>query len=293
MQRRWLRYSPPEAMSLLCFNCHGLGETSTVNNLRGLLRRLSPRVVFLLETKKSKVNMELILNRLIGGSSGLVLLWDKSVDLQFLSSLFHHIDVTIQWSINEPVWRLWEFMVGRRLNTSCERPNRICIYLVEWIRGHSFCGGEIKKFEAQLKGTADAKSRKNILSSIGEWGKREYDSNTRWFHSRASIQRARNHIDGLLNADNILCTEAEEIDNIICNYFASLFSAAPNLDTDEVISPMPIHLTDLKVSDLIEMQSGSWHESMLREILMPCDVEAILDIPLFTFKVTHALHGAL
>jgi len=102
-------------MSLLCFNCRGLGETSSVNNLRGLLRRLSPRVVFLSETKKSKVDMELILNRLgdfFGifvdsrlRSAGLALLWDRFVDLQFFSSSFHHIDVTIQWSINEPVWR--------------------------------------------------------------------------------------------------------------------------------------------------------------------------------------------
>ncbi|KAJ8433730.1 hypothetical protein Cgig2_019798 [Carnegiea gigantea] len=55
---------------------------------------------------------------------------------------------------------------------------------------------EIRKLEAQLKGTADARSRKNILTSIGEWRKREE------------------------------------------------------------------------------------HESMLCEILMPCDVEAMLDIPL-------------
>ncbi|KAJ8433729.1 LOW QUALITY PROTEIN: hypothetical protein Cgig2_019797 [Carnegiea gigantea] len=88
---------------------------SAVINLRRLLRRLFPRVVFLSETKKSKVDMELILNRLgdffgifIDSGKrlgGLALLGDKSVDLQFLSSSFHHIDVTIQWSINESVWR--------------------------------------------------------------------------------------------------------------------------------------------------------------------------------------------
>ena len=58
-----------------------------------------------METKKSKVKIELTLNRLgdffgifvdsSGRSGGLALLWDKSVDLQFLSCSFHHIDETI------------------------------------------------------------------------------------------------------------------------------------------------------------------------------------------------------
>ncbi|KAJ8445113.1 hypothetical protein Cgig2_029485 [Carnegiea gigantea] len=307
------------------------GEDSSTD-----VERLSPRVVFLSETKKSKVDMELTLNRK-GRSGGLALLWDRFADLQFLSSSFHHIDVTIQWSINEPVCRFlgiygWTktqyklrigklvcdlkpnsplpWLVGGDLNkifnnvekggvnqiptwSRFGRLSRIVIYMhwifrdmillggmdkgtfVPWRRG--FFGNvrvEIKKLEAQLKGTVDARSRKNILTSIGEWRKREEvlwwqraridflkygNSNTRWFHSRASMRRARNHIDGLLNADNILCG---------------------SLEMALVILPMPIHLTDLKVSDLIETQSGSWHESMLCEILMPCDVEAILDVPL-------------
>jgi len=39
-------------MSVLCVNCRGLGEAQTVSNLRSLIRRYSPKIVFLSETKK-------------------------------------------------------------------------------------------------------------------------------------------------------------------------------------------------------------------------------------------------
>ncbi|KAJ8444309.1 hypothetical protein Cgig2_019867 [Carnegiea gigantea] len=48
---------------------------------------------------------------------------------------------------------------------------------------------------------------------------------------------------------------------------------------------LPItHKTDqwanLKVSDLIDRDSPSWHADLVRQIFLPCDVELILSIPL-------------
>ena len=40
-----------------------------------------------------------------GRSGGLAILWGSSVSLWFLSSSFNHIDVTIQWSEAESMWR--------------------------------------------------------------------------------------------------------------------------------------------------------------------------------------------
>lgn len=42
-------------MSLLSFNCRGLGHISAVNNLRDLMRREAPTLIFLSETKLSCV----------------------------------------------------------------------------------------------------------------------------------------------------------------------------------------------------------------------------------------------
>ena len=78
-------------MSILCFNYRGLGEFQAVSNLRGLLRRLSPKVVFLSETKRSKVEMANAVQQLgdfigiyvdaRGKSGGLALLWDSNVNV--------------------------------------------------------------------------------------------------------------------------------------------------------------------------------------------------------------------
>ena len=48
-------------MNLLCLNCRGLGAPQAVSDLRSLLRRYAPQVVFLSETKRSKLEMEAIL----------------------------------------------------------------------------------------------------------------------------------------------------------------------------------------------------------------------------------------
>jgi len=78
-------------MSILCFNYRGFGEFQAVSNLRGLLRRLSPKVVFLSETKHSKVEMANAVQQLgdfigiyvdaLGKSGGLVLVWDSNVNV--------------------------------------------------------------------------------------------------------------------------------------------------------------------------------------------------------------------
>jgi len=103
-------------MSLLCFNCKGVGTTQTIFDLYKLLRRLSPKMVFLSKTKWSKVEMESILTELgnlfrvfvdtRGRVGGLAFLWDKKVDATLLSYSLNHIDCTIHWEGDDKVRRL-------------------------------------------------------------------------------------------------------------------------------------------------------------------------------------------
>jgi len=102
-------------MSLLCFNCHGLGESQVVDDLRSLLRRHSPKIVFLSETKRSGAEMELVRRRLgdyfgvyadsHGRAGGLALLWDKSVALTLYSYSAYHMDAYVRWGETDEEWR--------------------------------------------------------------------------------------------------------------------------------------------------------------------------------------------
>ena len=81
--------------------------TQAVSDLCGLLRRFTLEVVFLPETKKSKVEMNDLLPKLgdffrlfvdaRGNSAGLALLCDTKVDVELLSCSSHHIDISSQW----------------------------------------------------------------------------------------------------------------------------------------------------------------------------------------------------
>ncbi|KAJ8431022.1 hypothetical protein Cgig2_003837 [Carnegiea gigantea] len=76
-------------------NKAGMSEIQAVVNLRKFIQRHSPKVAFLLETKRSKVEMEVSMRPLIdyhgfymdahSRASRLGLLWEKKVDLTLLS----------------------------------------------------------------------------------------------------------------------------------------------------------------------------------------------------------------
>lgn len=74
-------------MSIFSLNCRGLGDPQAVENLRLVLRRYSPKLVFLSETKKTASAMAVVKERLgnfdvlhvdcRGQPGGLALLRDK------------------------------------------------------------------------------------------------------------------------------------------------------------------------------------------------------------------------
>ncbi|KAL0457840.1 UNVERIFIED_CONTAM: hypothetical protein Slati_0411200 [Sesamum latifolium] len=79
--------APPRAMSLLVWNCQGLGNPWTVRGLQELIRVHNPLLVFLTETKCSASQIEVLKRRLdlfgvgvssVGKSGGLALLWQKA-----------------------------------------------------------------------------------------------------------------------------------------------------------------------------------------------------------------------
>lgn len=105
----------PSPMSLLCLNYRGLGATQAVSNLRSLLCRLVPTVVFPSETKKTKTEIKALLDKLGNyrgifidarrRSSGFGLLWMETATVDFHSCSMHRINVTIKWEGEDVTWR--------------------------------------------------------------------------------------------------------------------------------------------------------------------------------------------
>ncbi|KAK4387777.1 hypothetical protein Sango_2384300 [Sesamum angolense] len=101
-------------MSLLVWNCQGLGNPMTVKGLRDLLRVNNPHLVFLAETKCSSSQIEALKRRLNmfgccvdskGRSGGLALLWQKSIEVQLQSFSSYHMDVSVRLNEAGDWWR--------------------------------------------------------------------------------------------------------------------------------------------------------------------------------------------
>ena len=102
------------------------------------------------------------------------------------------------------------------MENSLLRLSKCATALVEWNQTtFGVVGQQIRKLEHQLRTQTDALSWRNTLSLIRDCRKKEEilwwqqarsnylkfgDSNTRWFHSIASMRRSRNEISRLRDA---------------------------------------------------------------------------------------------
>ena len=105
-------------MNLLCWNCRGLGNLSTEQELGGLIRAKDPSVVFLAETWLDKARLEDIKVRLnFGGmievcrdtrGGGIVIFWKKDVDFSLGTFSPNHIAGILNKG-KEDEWRFTGF----------------------------------------------------------------------------------------------------------------------------------------------------------------------------------------
>ena len=62
------------------------------------------------------------------------------------------------------------------------------------------------------------------------WARSNYlkygDANTRWFHSRANMRRSRNHIEHLVDDNEVEHSDPNGIENIFVQYFSNLLSSS-------------------------------------------------------------------
>ncbi|XP_021842437.2 uncharacterized protein [Spinacia oleracea] len=103
-------------MSLLSYNFRGLGNQRAVGRLKKLLNNEAHDIVFLMETKRSAEEMQVVKSRLgfsesyfvdsEGRAGGLALLWNDNIGVTVLSASLHHIDCIIKGLFCEEEWRL-------------------------------------------------------------------------------------------------------------------------------------------------------------------------------------------
>ena len=89
-------------MNLLCWNCRGLGNAPTVQELREIAKKFAPRVLCIVETQISGERAENLKNTLgydnsfavnsSGRSGGLAMYWNDEINIEILGYSRYHID---------------------------------------------------------------------------------------------------------------------------------------------------------------------------------------------------------
>ena len=106
-------------MSVLSWNCRGLGSPSAICTLTEEVKGKTLVVVFLAETKATTNGMKGFQHKLgftrgiivpsDGKSDGLALLWQEGTDIRFKSCSHSHIDVVVHGKGKGGPWRITGF----------------------------------------------------------------------------------------------------------------------------------------------------------------------------------------
>lgn len=178
-------------MSILSWNCRGLGNPWTIRDLCRLVKEKKPKMVFLMETKlvahrmetvKAKVGFEnLFVVDSVGRSGVLVLLWsaDIRVDIQNFSR--RHINADIIEESNGQHWKFTGFYGHPEVGKRCEAWSLLrhlrSFSLIPWL-----CVGDFNEImEESEKFGAGTKPRGQMsvfhdtmevcnLEDLGFWG---------------------------------------------------------------------------------------------------------------------------
>ena len=106
-------------MTILVWNCRGIGSALAIRNLADKVRSKDPLLVFLTETKIGESKMKGVRNKLEytqgisvpsdGQSGGLAMMWKEDSDIRLRSCSHSHLDVEVHSSLAPSPWRATSF----------------------------------------------------------------------------------------------------------------------------------------------------------------------------------------
>ncbi|KAH9715856.1 putative reverse transcriptase/RNA-dependent DNA polymerase [Citrus sinensis] len=111
--------------------------------------------------------------------------------------------------------------------------------------GHYDSGLEVKNIERQIDNILIDEEIFWKQRSRADW-LREGDRNTKFFHAKASARKRKNKIMGLEDEDGLWKEEAEEVERLLCDYFANIFSTTNPSQTqlETAVAELPKRVTE-------------------------------------------------
>ena len=147
-------------MSLLVWNCHGLGNLRVGKELEVLIRAKDPSVVYLVETWADEARLKEIqrnikfdnlfyMDRNPRGGGGLALYWKNSFDVHVDSFSKYHIDSIINKGSDE-AWRFTGFYGELTIHKRIEAWNKLRLlnnkHDIPWL-----CAGDFNEITRHLE----------------------------------------------------------------------------------------------------------------------------------------------
>ena len=106
-------------MTILSWNCRGLGSSLAVRTFTDEVKARDPLLVFLAETKVGESRLKGVRNKMAytqgitvpsnGRSEGLALMWKEGTDICFKGCSNSHIDVVVNGGSESTPWRATGF----------------------------------------------------------------------------------------------------------------------------------------------------------------------------------------
>jgi exonuclease III len=103
-------------MSILSWNCRGLGNPRAVRDLCQLVREKKPKLVFIVETKMHHHRLEFLKAKLgmknlfgvdsVGKRDGLCLLWKNEVEVNIQNYSQCHVNAEVKMEVRGKAWKL-------------------------------------------------------------------------------------------------------------------------------------------------------------------------------------------
>lgn len=205
-------------MSLLSWNCRGLGNLQIFNALKKVIRIEKPNIVFLMEKKSDVDWMKIVRDHngfkesyivpSDGSSGGLALFWNSEIKMQVLSSSLSYIDGIVNEGSTSNKWHMIGFYgnldTSRRVESWKLLNSLFAVSPLPWLVIGDF--NEIKLASEKEGGALRPKQQMAHFNSIvNSCGLREVEHvglKFTWIYQRSDGYQIRERLDrALVNSD--------------------------------------------------------------------------------------------